>query len=99
MLGNLNAWRWAWRVETKPLWCTEFGILQSTCRFRDMPRVVQTDCITRMMRYAQAGGCEVGIWYAADQHDMGLGTDVKTVLPDGSTEFSNSVATWNSWAL
>lgn len=88
MIGNIRATLWAWRLETKPVWCTEFGILKDTARFRDMPRVVQRDWITRMMGYAKAGGCEAAVWYAADQHDMGLGT--------GTTELADSVALWNS---
>ena len=86
MLDNLRRAMWSYRCEERPVWCTETGVLKP--RFRSQPRYVQHAWSSRMLRHARDGGCEVAVWYAADQHDMGFGTK--------AAEIEESVALWSA---
>jgi len=83
MLDHLRAVMAAHRLETKPIWNTECGILSP--EFRALPRTIQTDAVRRVFRHARE--CHVNVWYAFDQHTMGFGASPE--------EFAESVAAWN----
>lgn len=71
-------------INSKPLWCTEFTILNP--EFPTLTAQKRQDSIRRLLTQAlchNSGGCDMALWYHVDSDAYGL--------------TSSDVAVWNEW--